>query len=79
MRILATLVLVVTALPLCAQDVPLFTSDFPPEEFGQRRAKVYDAIGQESVALIQGAPSPAGYVRFRQSNEFYYLCGVESP
>ena len=29
--------------------------------------------------MIQGAPSPPGYTRFRQSNEFYYLCGIESP
>lgn len=63
-----------------AQDgVPLFTSDFPPGEFAERRAKVYDAIGEGGLALVQGAPSPAGYVRFRQTNEFYYLCGVEVP
>jgi Xaa-Pro aminopeptidase len=56
-----------------------FTTDFPPEEFAARRAKVYDAIGEAGLALIQGAPSPAGYTRFRQSNEFYYLCGIELP
>jgi Xaa-Pro aminopeptidase len=61
-----------------AQDVPLFTTDFPPEEFAQRRNGVYDAIG-EAVALVQGAPAPSAYVRFRQSNEFYYLCGLEVP
>jgi Xaa-Pro aminopeptidase len=64
---------------LAAQDVPLFTQDFPPEEFRARREKVYDALGARALALVQGAPSPVGYVRFRQSNEFYYLCGVESP
>ena len=62
-----------------AQDAPLFTSDFPPEEFAARRAKVYDAIGKEAVALVQGAPAPEGYLRFRQANDFYYLCGVEVP
>ncbi|HEY8563407.1 MAG TPA: Xaa-Pro peptidase family protein [Pyrinomonadaceae bacterium] len=61
-----------------AQDIPFFTNDFPPAEFAARRARVYDAIG-ENYALVQGAPSPAGYTRFRQSNEFYYLCGIESP
>ena len=55
-----------------------FTTDFPPEEFAARRAEVYKAIG-DNVALLQGAPSPAGYTRFRQSNEFYYLCGIEVP
>ena len=56
--------------PLAAQDAPLFTTDFPPEEFSARRAKVFDAIGPNALALIQGAPSPPGYVKFRQSNEF---------
>lgn len=64
---------------LFAQDVPLFTTDFPPEEFAQRRAKVFDAIGNNGIALIQGAPMPHGYVKFRQYNEFYYLCGIETP
>jgi Xaa-Pro aminopeptidase len=68
------------AAPLAgAQDAPVFTSDFPPEEFAARRAKVYDAIGAEGIALVQGAPLPEGFVRFRQSNDFYYLCGVEVP
>jgi Xaa-Pro aminopeptidase len=60
------------------EGIPFFTADFPPQEFAARRAKVYDAIG-EGFALVQGAPSPAGYTRFRQTNEFYYLCGVEVP
>jgi Xaa-Pro aminopeptidase len=62
-----------------AQDAPLFTSDFPPEELAARRAKVMDAVGKDAVALIQGAGLGEGYTRFRQSNEFYYLCGVETP
>ena len=61
------------------EGVPLFTTDFPPGEFADRRANLYDAIGAGGLALVQGAPSPSGYVRFRQTNEFYYLCGVESP
>ena len=56
-----------------------FRSDFPPEEFAARRAKVFDAIGASAIAVVQGAPSPAGYTRFRQSNEFYYLSGIEVP
>jgi Xaa-Pro aminopeptidase len=76
---LASALLLQVALPALAQDVPLFTSDFPPEEFAARRAAVYDAIGGEAVALLQGAPSPPGYTRFRQTNELYYLCGIEVP
>ena len=68
-----------SAAAVSAQDVPLFTDDFPPDEFRARREKVYDAIGANALAVVQGAPSPLGYVRFRQSNSFYYLSGVETP
>lgn len=70
--------LLVVPVLILAQDVPLFTKDFSPEEFSQRREKVYAALGN-GFAILQGAQSPAGYVRFRQSNEFYYLCGIEVP
>ncbi len=40
---------------------------------------MYEAIGADAFAVVQGAPSPPGYTRFRQSNDFYYLCGVEVP
>src|SRR5205085_10958788 len=56
-----------------------FTIDFTPAEFAARRAEVYKAIGENGLAIVQGAASPAGYTRFRQSNEFYYLCGIEVP
>ncbi|MBX9603311.1 MAG: Xaa-Pro peptidase family protein [Bryobacteraceae bacterium] len=71
--------LLACATTLWAQDIPLFTKDFPPEEFAARRARIYDAIGSKAIALVQGAPSPEGYTRFRQNNEFYYLCGIEAP
>ncbi len=60
------------------QDAPLFTADFPPQEFAARRNAIYNAIGKD-LALVQGAPSPPGYTRFRQSNDFHYLTGIESP
>lgn len=79
-RAVLALALILSAAALVAQEgFPLFTTDFPPEEFGARRAKVYEAIGVDAFAVIQGAGSPAGYTRFRQSNDFYYLCGVEVP
>lgn len=72
--------LLCSASTLFAQTTsPFFTRDFPPEEFSARRAQVYDILGSSALAVIQGAPSPVGYTRFRQSNEFYYLCGVETP
>jgi Xaa-Pro aminopeptidase len=79
MKVATCILALAAATAAAAQDVPLFTRDFPPEEFRARREKVYDALGGRALAIVQGAPSPVGYVRFRQSNEFYYLCGVESP
>ena len=79
MRLALAFLAVLAALPAAAQDVPLFTSDFPPEEFAARRTAVYDAIGKDAVAVLQGAASPAGYTRFRQTNEVYYLSGIEVP
>jgi Xaa-Pro aminopeptidase len=74
----ALLLLLLPASVFAQEGFPPFTQDFTPQEFAQRRAAVYASIG-DSVAILQGAPSPSGYTRFRQSNEFYYLCGVEVP
>jgi Xaa-Pro aminopeptidase len=57
---------------------PLFTDAFPPEEFAARRARVMTEIG-DGAAVLQGAAEPAGYLKFRQSNQFFYLTGVEVP
>ena len=77
-RLVRLLLLLCMPALVLAQDVPLFTKDFTPAEFAQRRSQVYAAIGN-GLALLQGAPSPAGYTRFRQWNDFYYLCGIEVP
>ena len=58
---------------------PHYQADFPPEEWKARWDRVYDAIGDQAAALIQGAPMVRGFVLPRQANEFYYLCGVETP
>lgn len=72
------LVALLTSGTVLAQDgMPLFTEDFPPSEFAERRANVFDRIGTEGVVVLQGEPTPRGYTRFRQSNEFYYLTGIE--
>lgn len=62
-----------------AQTVSLYQTDFTVEEFRARRSKVFDAIGTSAMAIVQGAPSVNGFKVFRQSNEFYYLCGLETP
>ncbi|MEX0648462.1 MAG: Xaa-Pro peptidase family protein [Balneolaceae bacterium] len=61
------------------EERPLFTAEFEPSEFAGRRAAVMEQIGDSAIAVIQGAPSPRGYLPVRQNNEFYYLSGIESP
>jgi Xaa-Pro aminopeptidase len=63
---------------LSAQDAVPYQTDFTREEFAARRARVYDAIGRDGMAVVQGATGVPGFSVFRQSNDFYYLCGVES-
>jgi Xaa-Pro aminopeptidase len=69
------------ALPaaLFGQAGAWYQRDFPPEEFRLRWEKVFDQIGADGVAVVQGAPQTNGFVMPRQSNEFYYLCGIETP
>ena len=57
---------------------PLFSTSLPKEEFAARRAKVLEKIG-DGVAALQGATETSSYEKFRQSNQFYYLTGVETP
>ena len=63
---------------LCSQERALYQKDFPPSEFKQRRDRVFEQIGK-SIAIVQGASAVDGFKVFRQTNEFYYLCGVEVP
>jgi Xaa-Pro aminopeptidase len=56
-----------------------YQTEFPPEEFKARHAKIFDQIGDNAIAIVAGAPAPQGFQPFRQSNDFYYLCGVETP
>jgi Xaa-Pro aminopeptidase len=56
-----------------------YQTDFPPEEFRARWSTILDRIGPEAVAVAQGAPLTSGFQVPRQSNTFYYLCGIETP
>lgn len=58
---------------------PYYQSHFPPEEFKARWQKLFDQIGDRAVAIVQGAPLTNGFTLPRQSNEFYYLSGIETP
>jgi Xaa-Pro aminopeptidase len=61
------------------EERPLFSTHFSVDEFASRQAKVFDTIGSNAIAVLQGAPSAAGYLPFWQNNEFYYLSGISSP
>lgn len=73
---LLVLVLWLLPAPSLAQ---YYQSDFPPEEFRARWQKVFERIGDDAIAIVQGAPLANGFLMPRQSNSFYYLCGVETP
>jgi Xaa-Pro aminopeptidase len=61
------------------EPVPgLYQANFSPAEFAERRQRVLDQIG-DGIALLQGAGAAGGVSLFRQTNEFYYLCGIEVP
>ena len=64
------------ASPALAQH---YQTDFPPEEFRARWDKLFDAIGEDAVAIVQGVALARGYVMPRQTNAFYYLSGIETP
>ena len=61
------------------QEKHYYQTDFPKEEFAERRAKLFEKIGKNAIAIIQGAKGTGDFNVFRQSNEFYYLSGIETP
>lgn len=61
------------------QATPYYQPHFPPDEFRARWQKLFDGIGTNAVALVQGGPKARGYNMPRQTNEFYYLSGIETP
>ena len=67
-----------TLSPLLSQDKHHYQTDFSIENFTERRTKLLDAIGNNAIAIIQGASGHAGFSIFRQSNTFYYLTGLET-
>jgi Xaa-Pro aminopeptidase len=56
-----------------------YQSDFPPDEFKARWVRVFEKIGPDAVAVVQGVSLTNGYTMPRQHNNFYYLCGIETP
>jgi Xaa-Pro aminopeptidase len=75
-RCAATLLTTLLATPAFAQ---YYQTDFPAEEFRGRHARVFEQIGANAVAVVQGMPQTEGFTYPRQHNTFYYLCGIETP
>lgn len=73
------LLFLIIAVCVVGQERHYYQTDFTKEEFAERRAKVFEKIGKNSIAIIQGAKGTADFNVFRQTNEFYYLCGIETP
>jgi Xaa-Pro aminopeptidase len=73
------------ALALAAALVPstvaaqYYQTDFPAEEFKARHSQVFQKIGDNAVAVVQGVQQTEGFTLPRQHNTFYYLSGIETP
>ena len=77
-RCLAACVLLLASSLANAQAPHGYQTDFSKEEFATRRARVYDAVGTAGIAVVLGSSGVPGFSLIRQSNDFYYLSGVES-
>ncbi|HMJ70428.1 MAG TPA: aminopeptidase P N-terminal domain-containing protein [Cyclobacteriaceae bacterium] len=72
------ILLLCAAIGAIAQNNHHYQTDFSREEFAGRRGKIFNAIGTNAIAVIQGAAGIPGFTVFRQSNTFYYLTGLET-
>jgi Xaa-Pro aminopeptidase len=66
------------SVPSVVEGPPLFSTALPKAEFAARRARLLQKIGDGAV-VMQGAAETSSYEKFRQSNQFYYLTGIETP
>lgn len=55
-----------------------FQNDFTAAELAGRRGRVMREMG-EGLAVVAAAPEVPGFDPIRQTNDFYYLTGVEVP
>ena len=76
--LLEILLFLLSVSPILAQDKHHYQTDFSKEDFAARRNSIFSAIGNNAIAVIQGAKGIPGFTVFRQSNTFYYLTGLES-
>ena len=79
-RFIDTIVILILAvIVVSAQEKHYYQTDFSKEEFQARRETIFEQIGNESIAIIQGARGVDDFNVFRQTNTFYYLSGLEIP
>jgi Xaa-Pro aminopeptidase len=71
--------LIAGAVAAWGEAAPYHQTDFPPEELKARWEVIFNKIGNQAVAVVQGAPRTNGFIFPRQTNEFYYLSGIETP
>jgi Xaa-Pro aminopeptidase len=62
-----------------ALSAQYYQTDFPADEFRARHARVFEQLGSNAVAVVQGMPQTEGFTLPRQHNTFYYLSGIETP
>jgi Xaa-Pro aminopeptidase len=77
-QLLAACIVLLAPAAGSAQATHNYQTDFSRSELATRRARIFDAIGRQGIAILQGATGEPGFGAFRQSNDFYYLTGVES-
>ena len=65
------LFLIAGAVAVWGEAAPYHQTDFPPEEFKARWEVIFNKIGTQAVAVVQGAPRTNGFIFPRQTNEFY--------
>ena len=56
-----------------------YQTDFPSEEFKARWKNIFARMDKGAMAIVQGAAWKDRFRVFRQNNQFYYLCGIETP
>lgn len=71
--------LLLSGTPAGAQEPITGVEPFTPQDFQERRTGIAQGIGPGAFAVIPGASADHSSTRFRQSNQFYYLTGLETP
>ena len=67
------------AIAISPKQKELFQAMLPVDEFKARRERLFDAIGPDAGAVLQGETFAAAHDLFRQNHAFHYCCGVEVP